>query len=80
MDSKETAIKYYIKSNNLEYNVFDQNKNVFVESDKEVFRMISFGKSMVFIGRKDLINWAKKNFIDTVAEDIIDGKNLQNYR
>lgn len=76
MGSKEKVIKYYIESNNLEYNVFNHDKNVFVESDKEVFRMISFGKSMVFIGRKDLINWAEENFIDTLAEDIIDGKNL----
>lgn len=28
------------------------------------------------LGRKDLINWAEENFIDNLAEDIIDGKNL----
>ncbi len=31
MGSKEKVIKYYIESNNLEYNVLNHDKNVFVE-------------------------------------------------
>jgi len=76
MDNVQKVINYYITNYNLEYNIFDDGKNVFMESDVEIFSMISFGKSMLFIGRRDLINWAKENFIDTLAEDIIDGKNL----
>ncbi len=76
MDNIQKVINYYMTNNNLEYNAFDNDKNVFMESDVEIFRMISFGKSMLFIGRRDLINWAKENFIDTLAEYIIDGKNL----
>ncbi|MEW8995748.1 GNAT family N-acetyltransferase [Clostridium sp.] len=76
MDNTQKIIDYYITSNNLEYNVFDDEKNVFIESNVKIFNMITFGKSMLFIGRRDLINWSKENFIDTLAEDIIDGKNL----
>lgn len=76
MDNIQKVINYYMTNNNLEYNAFDNDKNVFMESDVEIFRMISFGKSMLFIGRRDLINWAKENFIDTLEEYIIDGKNL----
>jgi len=76
MDNTRKIIDYYITSNNLECNVFDDEKNVFIESNVKIFNMITFGKSMLFIGRRDLINWAKENFIDTLAEDIIDGKNL----
>lgn len=76
MDNTKKIIDYYITSNNLERNVFDNEKNVFVESGTKIFNIISFGKSMLFIGRKDLIAWSKENFIDTLAEDIIDGKNL----
>jgi GNAT superfamily N-acetyltransferase len=76
MDNIQKVINYYMTNNNLEYNAFDNDKSVFMESDVEIFRMISFGKSMLFIGRRDLINWAKENFIDTLAEYIIDGKNL----
>jgi len=63
MDNVQKVINYYIINYNLEYNIFDDGKNVFMESDVEIFRMISFGKSMLFIGRRDLINWAKENFI-----------------
>lgn len=56
MDDIQKVINYYITNYNLEYNAFDNDKNVFMESDVEVFRMISFGKSMLFIGRRDLIN------------------------
>ncbi|WP_346931289.1 GNAT family N-acetyltransferase [Clostridium sp.] len=76
MDNTQKIIDYYITSNNLECNVFDDEKNVFIESNVKIFNMITFGKSMLFIGRRDLIAWAKENFIDTLAEDIIDGKNL----
>lgn len=76
MYNTKKIIDYYITSNNLERNVFDDDKNVFIESDVKIFNMISFGKSMLFIGRRDLITWSKENFIDTSAEDIIDGNNL----
>lgn len=76
MNNTKKVIDYYITSNNLERNAFDVEKNVFIESNVKIFNMISFGKSMVFIGRRDLITWSKENFIDTLAEDIIDGKNL----
>ncbi|WP_346939923.1 hypothetical protein [uncultured Clostridium sp.] len=76
MDNTQKIIDYYITNNNLECNVFDDEKNVFIEINVKIFNMITFGKSMLFIGRRDLINWAKENFIDTLAEDIIDGKNL----
>lgn len=76
MDNTKKIMDYYITSNNLERNVFDDEKNVFIESDVKIFHIISFGKSMLFIGRKDLIAWSKENFTDTIAEYIIDGKNL----
>lgn len=76
MDNTQKIIDYYITSNNLKCNIFDGEKNVFIESQAKIFNMISFGKSMLFIGRRDLITWAKGNFIDTLPEDIIDGKNL----
>ena len=56
MDNVQKVINYYITNYNLEYNIFDDGKNVFMESDVEIFSMISFGKSMLFIGRRDLIN------------------------
>lgn len=55
MDNTQKIIDYYITSNNLECNVFDDEKNVFIESEIKFFHMISFGKSMLFIGRRDLI-------------------------
>lgn len=71
MDNVWKIMNHYLTSNNLECNVLDDEKNVFIESNEKFFHMISFGKSMLFIGRIDLITWAKENFIDTLAEDII---------
>ncbi|MGG7163109.1 GNAT family N-acetyltransferase [Clostridium ihumii] len=76
MNSEDKVIDYYIKSKKLDSDVFKNEKNVFLESDIEIFHMISFGRSMLFIGRRDLINWAKENFKNTLAEEILDGENL----
>lgn len=76
MDNIKKIINHYLANNNVECDVLDYEKNIFIESNEKLFHMISFGKSMLFIGRRDLITWAKENFIDALAEDIIDGKNL----
>jgi len=76
MNNTKKVISYYATKYNLDMSVFESEKNIFCNSDDEIFRMISFGKSMIFIGRKDLISWAKENFLDILGEDIADGKNL----
>lgn len=76
MDSKQEVMNYFAKIYNLEDNVFDNEENVFLESDTELFRMITFGKAMIFLGRRDLIEWARNNFAETLSQDIIDAGNL----
>jgi GNAT superfamily N-acetyltransferase len=76
MDSKQVVMNYFAKRYNLEANVFDNEENVYLESDSELFRMITFGKAMIFLGRRDLIEWARDNFVETLSQDIIDAGNL----
>lgn len=76
MDSKQEVMRYLAKHYKLKANSFDKEDNVYIESDTELFRMITFGKAMIFLGRSDLIKWAQNNFADALSQDIIDAGNL----
>ncbi|WP_010291872.1 GNAT family N-acetyltransferase [Clostridium senegalense] len=57
-------------------NVFKQDKNIFIKSEKQFFEIVTFGKNAVIKAHPYIYNWCVELFSMTPAHDIMDGENL----
>jgi GNAT superfamily N-acetyltransferase len=57
-------------------NVFDSDKNIFIETQDTFFQMVTFGKNAVIRGNKKIIEWFSEKFSSTPACFIMDSDNF----
>lgn len=61
-----------------DYSVFEQDKNIFIQSSDSFFEMVTFGKNAVIKVDPLIHNWCLEHFSSISAHDIMDGENLYN--
>jgi len=53
-------------------NAFDRSENIFVESERMMFWISTFGNNAVIVGRDDVINWCVERFAHMSAQEILE--------
>ena len=56
--------------------VFDSDKNIFIESEDVFFQMVTFGKNAVIRGDKKIIDWCSEKFSSVPSCFIMDSDNF----
>ena len=60
---------------NINMEDFDKDENIFVESQRDFFRINTFGKNAVIYADKQMIEWLFETFKSTPVQDILDTDN-----
>lgn len=60
----------------LDFNVLEQDRNVFIESENTFFHMSTFGEYIIILAQSPIYEWAIKHFVNYTARDIMDGDNF----
>ncbi|MCL2198224.1 MAG: GNAT family N-acetyltransferase [Defluviitaleaceae bacterium] len=55
---------------------FSQDKNLFFETDKQFFDIVSFGSNAVIHADRQILGWCEENFANTAPERIMDDPNI----
>lgn len=79
MDTKEKILRakeQIARNMGCDVSVFEQDKNIFLESDTTFFEILTFGNNAVVWADKVMLDWCVENFSSTPARDIMDDDNL----
>lgn len=57
-------------------NAIDPEKNTYIENEKQFLHMSTFGKNILVRGKKEICEWAKEQFQDKPAKEILNSDNL----